>query len=186
MTSNLVIELDAQDMQQLEEIFRVARMELGDVNQGDIIAACRELLRKAEQAGAPGFIVRRLQRLDELVNMVEDKDWALPAEDVKRVINALAYFANAEDLIPDTVPGLGYFDDAVMVDLVVRELRPELDAYESFCEFRENEVASRLETGDERPVTRLDWLEDQRKQVQEARSSRSWLPWKRKSSSFLD
>lgn len=186
MNANLVIELDDQDMKQLVEIFRAARMDLGDVNHGDIIDACRELLRKAESAGAPGFIMKRLHRLDELVNMVEDKDWDLPADDVRRVINALAYFANAEDLIPDSVPGLGYFDDAVMVDLVVRELRPELEAYESFCEFRENEVANRVERGDDRHVTRLDWLENQRKQVQEARSGRSWLPWKRKSSSFLD
>jgi uncharacterized membrane protein YkvA (DUF1232 family) len=186
MNSNLVIELDAQDMKQLEEIFRAARMEQGDVSQGDIIAACRELLRKADQAGAPGFIARRLHRLDELVNMVEDRDWDLPVEDVKRVINALAYFANAEDLIPDSVPGLGFFDDAVMVDLVVRELRPELEAYENFCEFRENEMAERVAAGDERPVTRLDWLEEQRRQVQQARSSKSWLPWKRKPSSFLD
>jgi len=186
MTSNLVIELDEQDMKQLEEIFRAARMELGDVSQSDIISACRELLRKAEGAGAPGFIMKRLHRLDELVTMVLDKDWDLPADDVKRVINALAYFANAEDLIPDSVPGLGYFDDAVMVDLVVRELRPEIAAYESFCEFRENEVANRVELGDERSVTRLDWLEEQRKQVQEARTGRSWLPWKRGTSSFLD
>ena len=65
------------------------------------------------------------------MTMVEDEDWNLPPEDVTRVINALAYFANAKDLIPDDVPGLGFLDDAVMVDLVMRELAHEVKAYDS-------------------------------------------------------
>jgi len=41
-----------------------------------------------------------------------------------------------DDLIPDRVPGLGYLDDAIMVELVVQELRHEIDAYDDFCAFR--------------------------------------------------
>ncbi len=184
----LVIEFDANDLKQLTEIFRAARAEMSDeLRQGDIISACRELLVKAQRAGAPNFVMSRLSRLEELVAMVEDSDWQLPQEDVSRVINALAYFANAKDLIPDDVPGLGYLDDAVMVDLVVRELSSEMKAFGDFCNFRKAEAQKRAASGDQRPVTRLDWLTYQRQKVDvERKVTRSWLPWKRKSKSFLD
>ncbi len=184
----LVIEFDAHDLKQLVEIFRASRAEVGDeLRQGDIITACRQLLVKAQQAGAPNFVIGRLGKLEELVNMVEDTDWQLPPEDVSRVINALAYFANANDLIPDDVPGLGYLDDAVMVDLVVRELSGEIKSFRDFCSYREVEVQKRAAAGDQRPVTRLDWLAEKRKKADvERKESRSWLPWKRKSKSFLD
>jgi uncharacterized membrane protein YkvA (DUF1232 family) len=185
---HLVIEFDAHDLKQLTEIFRAARAEVGEeLRQGDIIAACRQLLVKAQRAGAPNFVLSRLGRLEELVGMVEDPDWQLPQEDVTRVINALAYFANAKDLIPDDVPGLGYLDDAVMVDLVVRELSSEIKAFRDFCNYRESEAQKRMAAGDKRPVTRLDWLTYKRQKADvERREARSWLPWKRKSRSFLD
>jgi uncharacterized membrane protein YkvA (DUF1232 family) len=184
----IVIEFDAHDLKQLEEIFNAARAEMGqELQQGDIIAACRELLVKARNAGAPNFVMTRLGRLEELVAMVEDQDWQLPKGDVSRVINALAYFANTRDLIPDDVPGLGYLDDAVMVDLVVRELSSEVKAFRDFCSFREAESQRRAAAGDDRPVTRMDWLDNQREKASEARrESHSWLPWKRKTRSFLD
>lgn len=184
----LVIEFDANDLKQLTEIFQAARTEIGEeLRQGDVIDACRELLVKAQRAGAPNFVMSRLARLEELVAMVEDPDWQLPQEDVSRVINALAYFANANDLIPDDVPGLGYLDDAVMVDLVVRELSGEIKAFRDFCSYREAESQKRKAASDEQPVTRLDWLAYKRQRADvERKEARSWLPWKRKSRSFLD
>lgn len=185
---HLVIEFDAHDLKQLQDIFHAVRAEMGDeLRQGDIVDACRELLTRASQAGAPHFVMSRLERLEELVAMIEDADWQLPKEDISRVIHALSYFANAKDLIPDDVPALGYLDDAVMVDLVVRELSAEIRAFRDFCSFREAETLKRKASGDDRPVTRLDWLADQRvKAESDRRDSRSWLPWKRKSKSFLD
>ena len=97
-----------------------------------------------------------------------------------------AYFANTQDLIPDDVPGLGYLDDAIMVDLVTRELKHEIKAYESFCDFRATESQRRRAKGDESHVTRSDWLTEQRRLVSEERQGKSWLSWSRKKKSFLD
>jgi uncharacterized membrane protein YkvA (DUF1232 family) len=183
----LVIELESEDLRHLEQVFQQARMSLEERDAGDILKACKELLGKAEQAGAPGFVMKRLEGLKPLCDMVEDNDWSLPPEDVSRVINALAYFANPHDLIPDDVPGLGFLDDAVMVDLVRRELAHEITAYESFCEFRKEELVRRSARGDQSHPTRSDWLAEERKRLGEEREAkRGWLPWKRKTSSFLD
>ena len=73
--------------------------------------------------------------------MISDLDWRLPHSESKRVLNALAYFAEPDDLIPDHIPGLGFLDDAIMVELVLRELRHEIEAYRDFCVFRDREQA---------------------------------------------
>ncbi|MEL6415615.1 MAG: DUF1232 domain-containing protein, partial [Pseudomonadota bacterium] len=48
----------------------------------------------------------------------------------------LAYFADPNDIIPDDLPGIGFLDDTIMVDLASMDLQPELEAYAEFCENR--------------------------------------------------
>jgi Protein of unknown function (DUF1232) len=86
-------------------------------------------------AEAPEFVQDRIGKLALLVQMLEDQRWRLTGPDRARVLNVLAYFVDPDDLIPDRIPGLGYLDDAIMVELVLQELRHELDAYQKFCEF---------------------------------------------------
>ncbi len=80
MESKIIIELDEQDQKQLTEIFHAARMEMNDIEQSDVVEACRRLLVDAERAGAPVFVMSRLTKLEMLVTMVEDEDWQLPGK----------------------------------------------------------------------------------------------------------
>ncbi len=79
----------------------------------------------------------RLEILQTLINMLTDRQWLLPDKERKRVRSALLYFADPEDIIPDHVPGIGLLDDAIMIELIKRDLQPEIDAYMDFCEFRQ-------------------------------------------------
>ena len=54
------------------------------------------------------------------------------------VLAALAYVCDPEDIIPDDIPGIGLLDDAVMIELVFRELRHEIEAYEDFRRYRKS------------------------------------------------
>ena len=64
------------------------------------------------------------------------------------------------------MPGLGFLDDAVMVELACINLRPELDAYRDFCRFRDEELERRKSSGeDDISVSRLDWLESRREEL---------------------
>ena len=72
MDSNIVIELDEQDQKQLTEIFHAARMEMNDIEQSDVVEACRRLLTDASQAGAPAFVMTRLGRLEMLVTIAKE------------------------------------------------------------------------------------------------------------------
>ncbi len=139
MSLRISFELDDNDLKHFRLIMREARRAVARTAPEDIVAAAQELLQKIGEDSAPGFIVERLQKLKLMIRMISDIGWRLPHEETKRVLNALAYFAEPDDLIPDQIPGLGFLDDAIMVELVVRELRHEIDAYHDFCEFRDRD-----------------------------------------------
>ncbi|HNP64699.1 MAG TPA: YkvA family protein, partial [Woeseiaceae bacterium] len=87
----------------------------------------------------------------------------LPHQEATRVLNALAYFAEPEDLIPDSIPGLGFLDDAIMIELVVRELKHEVEAYDDFCAYRDKLKESQ---GTSARPSREGWLDSRRSELQ--------------------
>ena len=159
----ITFELNDDDLEHFRLIMKEARQVAARMAPEDIVAAAEGLLKDVEEATAPGFIVDRLRNLELMIRMLSDIEWRLPHQDAKRVLNALAYFAEPEDLIPDHIPGLGFLDDAIMVELVVRELRHEIDAYEDFCSYRER---LQTERGSLTKTTREEWLDNRRKQLQ--------------------
>ena len=57
---------------------------------------------------------------------------------------------------------LGFLDDAIYVELIIRELKAEIDSYEEFCQFRNAEEKRRVEQGIDPHVEREEWLADKR------------------------
>jgi uncharacterized membrane protein YkvA (DUF1232 family) len=161
-------ELDDADLEFFRKIIREKRVGSRNIGIDDILDAAKKLLAGAREGRTPHFILRMLEQIEPLVAMVTDTEWRLPESDVRRVLAALAYFADPEDLIPDSLPGLGYLDDAVMVELACRDLEPEITAYRDFCAFREKELARRKEAGEPvAGVSRHDWLDARRGELME-------------------
>jgi uncharacterized membrane protein YkvA (DUF1232 family) len=131
-----------------------------------VIAAACKLIDEAQDAQLPEYIASRLVRLQVLIDMLGDEEWNLGAEDRSRVIAALTYFCAPDDVIPDSVPGVGYLDDAIYVELVMRELKAETTTYEEFCKYRSAEEARRRENGQDPRVNRESWLADKRATLQ--------------------
>ena len=131
-------ELDDDDLNHFRLIMRSARDAVGRKAPEEIVEAARSLLRDIGDATMPGFIRDRMASLRLLIDMLTDLDWRLQHEEATRVLSALAYFTEPDDLIPDQIPGLGFLDDAIMVELVLRELHHELEAYREFCRCREH------------------------------------------------
>lgn len=166
MSLRVTFELDDDDLKHFKLIMKEARKTAIGVAAEDIIAAAEDLLKSVDPESVPHFIGQRLQGLRDMIDMLQDHEWRLPAADARRVLNALAYFCEPEDLIPDQVPGLGFLDDAIMIELAVRELRHEIEAYRDFCAYRDRVKTRRgvkAKTGD---VTREDWLDERRQQLQ--------------------
>ncbi len=129
-------ELSDKDLRYVRQVLKKVRSGRSAENEKVILREAHALLSEVKETEAPEFVQSRIEQLGKLIDMLDDKDWRLEGADRKRVLNALAYFSDPDDLIPDRVPGLGYLDDAIMVELVVRDLRHEIEAYDAFCEYR--------------------------------------------------
>lgn len=164
MSLKVTFELAEADLDHFRRVMREARAVAKRRGAEEVLAAAEGLLAQIKGANFPEFIRDRLERIRTLTDMVRDAEWNLPDADKSRVLSALAYFCEPDDLIPDDVPGLGFLDDAIMVELVVRELRHEIEAYQDFCSFRAVQDAN-PQHGDD-PVTREEWLVARRRALQ--------------------
>lgn len=165
MTLSITIDLSDNDLDHFQEVLKRAQDNAQRLSPEEVTGAARRLISEAAKVKVPEFIAQRLSRLGALIEMVHDEGWSMSAEDKTRVLTALAYFADPKDVIPDNVPVVGYLDDAIMIELCVRELKHEVEAYEDFCAFRTHEAASR--GLDPSAVGRADWLEERRQELQE-------------------
>jgi uncharacterized membrane protein YkvA (DUF1232 family) len=161
MSLKVTFELAKADLDHFRRVMKNARAAAKNRGREEVLAGAGAMLSSIEGVEIPEFIRDRLERIRSLIQMVRDEEWRLPEPEGSQVLNSLAYFAEPEDLIPDDVPGLGFLDDAIMVELVVRELKHEIDAYHDFCTFR----AAR-DAGDHDPVDREEWLAARRQALQ--------------------
>jgi len=129
-------DLSPRDLKYFRERLREVREGAGERDEGAVIQLALEMTAEARIAEPPEFVLERLVKLDQLVEMLRDGEWRLVGRDRSRILDALAYFVDPDDLIPDKLPGIGYIDDAIMIELVCQELKHDIKAYEDFCEFR--------------------------------------------------
>ncbi len=166
MGMRVSFELDDEDLKHFRLIMREARKAAVRLAPEEIVAGAETLLGQVHETRVPHFIAERLEKLKIMIQMLKDHEWRLPDAESTRVLNALAYFTEPEDLIPDHIPGVGFLDDAIMVELVVRELKHELEAYRDFCDFRathQPKPGIKRKTTD---VTRDQWLDKRREELQ--------------------
>ena len=128
MSITLNFELNDRDLAHFQDAAERSRKAAEGKSEQEIVDCAVGLLADAQKVHIPDFIKDRLLRLDDMIAMVRDPSWALPDADKQRVLGALAYFCDPNDVIPDHVEVLGFLDDAVMIELSVRELKHELDA----------------------------------------------------------
>lgn len=162
MPIKLTLEIPDADLDHYREIMREAALRAEKSPESELAQKARDAVEKVRRSRAPEFVRERLTTVEALIGMLEDREWGLEGQHRERVRTAVAYFADPLDLIPDSVPGLGFLDDAVMVELIVRDLNHEVDAYRDFCRFRERQERRR---GSEAPATREAWVADKRRQM---------------------
>jgi len=172
MSLAITIELSDDDLKYFADAMQSAQKESQNLSAKEITDAAAKLLADGKDNKLPAFISDRLSKIDSMVSMVNDAGFGMDEEDKKRVLSCLTYFANPKDIIPDNVPVLGFLDDAIMIELVVRELQHEVEAYDDFVEYREDEARRRGVDSSTLKTERVEWAEARRVELLSRMKSR--------------
>lgn len=160
---NISFELSEEDLEHFREVMTRARKSAQGKDINAMVNSASQLLAQVNASQTSDFIRDRMAIIETLIGMIMDESWGLDQDDRQRVVDALAYFSEADDLIPDDIPGLGFLDDAIMVEIVCEELKHEIQAYRDFVVFR---AAEQARMGDQaETLEREDWLETRRQQL---------------------
>lgn len=163
MALRIIIELEEDDLGYFRNTITETRKKVESKAESEIFRKASAELNRAKKVKVPLFVEKRLNRLELLLNMLEDKDWDLTKQERADVFSALAYFVEPADLIHDSIPVLGFVDDAIMIELVARELQHELDAYRDFCTYKEE--FRNLSQKSSRAPSKEAWLRSKRNQL---------------------
>jgi len=138
MGMRFVINLTDRDLGFFRQALKKSRNAVRHADEPQIIEAIGDVLAdiKSEQP-LPDFVEKRIPELESLMRMLQDDEWALPVDERERLLATFVYFADPEDILPDHIPVIGYLDDVIMIELVVRELHHVREAYDDFCEYRD-------------------------------------------------
>lgn len=107
---------------------------LHDVDANDIVYAANKGAMKLERLGsAPEGLEDLWQDLHIMVTLCQDyarKDYQdISWGHIQRIAGAVSYFVSPFDLIPDTIPKIGYKDDAMVIKAALKKTRDDFDRY---------------------------------------------------------
>ncbi len=150
--------LDEADADYFRSLYRKAKRGAKELDANAVIREARGIVKEVRaNRKTPGFVIEAIGVLADLVDLIQDDEYAAPKRVRDEVLAALAYFANPEDLIPDHIPGLGFLDDAIMVKFIEEEFKNELWGYRKFCAARDSsEQRPWAKPGSDRLKQRLD------------------------------
>lgn len=129
-------QLEAEDIARFHAALARAERLADCMDECEVVDTAKEALNTLSLASAPRYVRQRLVCVQQMILMLEDEAWCLPAAERREVLRTLIYFADPEDLIPDDVAVIGLLDDAIMLELLLRRLRHVIDAYVDFCTYR--------------------------------------------------
>ncbi len=137
MSLKISFELSERDLNYFREALQHSRNAVRHAEEAEIIEAIRDVLEEIrDNEPLPDFVARRIPELESFIQMLTDDEWQLPDGDRERLLAMFIYFADPEDILPDDIPVIGYLDDVIVIELIMKELFHVREAYEDFRAFR--------------------------------------------------
>jgi uncharacterized membrane protein YkvA (DUF1232 family) len=172
MGLRISFELTDRDLSFFRKALRQSREAVKDAEDTEIIEAIQAVLEEIRASDPlPDFVGKRIPELESLISMLTDDEWQLPEGDRERLLATFVYFADPEDILPDDIPVIGYLDDVIIIELVARELQHVREAYDDFCDFRDEYEKGHSKNTD--AVIRRDRIDRRRQQLHQRMRRRS-------------
>ena len=146
MAISLTIDLSDRDLEHFTQAMEKAKTAAAHKTPADVVAAAGALLADAQKVHLPDFIRERLVRLDDMIARSATR--VASRRGRRNRVMSCWFTSPIRRTYPRHVEVLGFLDDAIMIEMSVRELQHELDAYDDFCDYREREAKKR---GTDRP-----------------------------------
>ena len=184
MGMRFVINLTERDLTFFRQALKKSRDAVRHAEESEIIEAIGDVLADIKkERPLPDFVEIRIPELESLIHMLQDDEWALPTDERERLLATFIYFADQEDILPDHIPVIGYLDDVIIIELVVREMHHVREAYDDFCEYRDA-YDQRFKTGHDGAVRR-DRIDRKRQQLHQRMKRRMTKDRRAKKSTAL-
>lgn len=149
MGVSISLDFTDRDLGLFRRAVRQSRNTVRDGDEAEIIDAVRTVLDGIRTARPlPDFVSQRLPELDGMISMLEDADWRLPKGAREQMLATFVYFGDPEDVIPDGIPAIGFLDDVILLELLLRDFRHVREAYGDFCRFRKEYDRKHAKKGD--------------------------------------
>lgn len=128
-SDNLVDEIDEE---RASEFYKKSSAEAEDIlkNEDKMERFLQKLEQKLKTVPVAGNALAYVPLMMSLVRSYVKKEYTEPPiTTMISIVVALIYFLSPIDLIPDTIPGAGYIDDAVVVSGCLALVRTDLEDY---------------------------------------------------------
>ena len=106
-----------------------------EVDPNDVAQAKKEIAG-IRASNSDGYILSQVNNLEAMIAMVEDKVWKIKKDNMEKINATIKYFVDDDDVIPDTIPGIGYLDDCIIIDSTMDEVCDELLEFQDFSRTR--------------------------------------------------
>ena len=179
--------LDEEDAKYFRSLYTKAKRGAKQKDGEAIIREARGIVEQVRSnKRTPSFVTEAIDVLADLADLVQNEEYAAPKKVRDAVIAGIAYFSNPDDLIPDSIPGVGFLDDAIMIKFIEDEFQHELWGYRRFRKLRDASeqrpwsapAKGRLDERLKRDRARIRVEIEDRKAKQAAKKkSRSYTGW---------
>ncbi len=122
----------AKDLQLTKSDIAKYRQEIKELDLSDKSEILEKALSKINtMINNPKLDQFQLILIQELSNLhnILIKTPHLEKSVQQKMVFALQYFLKGEDDIPDEIPGVGFFDDLVVIDWVIQEIKDQYSQY---------------------------------------------------------
>jgi uncharacterized membrane protein YkvA (DUF1232 family) len=139
----------------------LARLGRAQPLESDQLAtAARSLSSSASNDSGPSAcILQRMQQAQVVEQMLQDNDWEPAAEAVPHARYVIGYLHENRQLIPDSVPGVGQLDQAIVIDTAWPQLVREVANFLDYQRLRRIEAERQNRDYQEIAFNRHIWLE---------------------------